>query len=258
MKKIGLFYIVFSFTISIFANNLQDSLYKIVEQGNQFYQRGKYTEAIESYLQVVESKFESSNLYYNLGNAFYKNNEFGKSILWYERALLLNPSNDDIKHNIAFVNQKLEDKIDVLPKLFITEWYDSISATLTSNQWAMLSIIACILVVLSILGTLFLRFSWGKSVSFIVGICFLICCIFSIHFAYKNNKSMENNPEAIVMKSVLTGKSTPSESGTDLFVIHEGLKVSITDQLNDWIEIKLPNGEKGWVEYSDIERITIH
>lgn len=257
MKKIGLLYIVFSITSSLFANNLQDSLNQIVDKGNQLYQKGNFSEAIESYLQVIESKYESSNLYYNLGNAYYKNNELGKSILWYERALILDPSNEDIKHNIAFINQKLEDKIEILPKLFITEWYVSIASALTSKKWAILSIIACFLVVASSIGALFFQVGWGKSLSLFMGITFLFTAIFSIHFAYKINRSINNNPEAIVMKSVLTGKSTPSETGTDLFVIHEGLKVMVSDQLNEWIEIKLPNGEKGWVHYSDIEKITI-
>lgn len=258
MKKIGLIYIFCSLSISVFSYNLQDSLNQIVDKGNQSYQKGNYEEAIESYLKVVESQYENSNLYYNLGNAFYKNNEIGKSILWFERALLLNPSNEDIKHNIAFVNQKLEDKIEILPKLIITEWYISIFSTFTSNQWAVLSIILCFLLVISILGTLFLKANWGKTFSFIAFLFFLLFVITTIHFAYKSNDAMENNPEAIVMKSVLTGKSSPSATGTDLFVIHEGLKVTITDQLNDWIEIKLPNGEKGWVQYSDIEKITTH
>jgi len=257
MKRIGLIYIIFVLTTSLFANKTQDSINFIVAQGNQYYQKGNYSDAIASYLQVITMHYENENLYYNLGNAYYKNNELGKSILWYERALKLNPRNEDIKHNIAFVNQKLEDKIERLPLLFITEWYYAIASSLTSKQWAIFSIIGCFIVVSSILGLLFLKVGWHKSISFLVATLFLLVSIISIHFAYRINKSVEKNPEAIVMRSVLTGKSTPSETGTDLFVIHEGLKVNTTDQLNDWVEIKLPNGEKGWVPYTAIELITI-
>lgn len=239
----------------MYTQPLQDSLKHSIESGNQYYQEGKYQDAIDSYLFVIDQKYENANLFYNLGNAYYKINEPAKAILWYERALVLNPSNEDIKHNIAFVNQKLEDKIEIIPKLFITEWYLGVAYSLTSNQWAVLSIVACFLLTLSVLIFLFLRRGIVKSASFFTGILFLITVIFSVHFAYKISHKNEKDPEAIVMRSVLTGKSTPDEAGNDLFVIHQGIKVIITDQLNDWIEIKLSNGEKGWVRYTDIEKI---
>lgn len=255
MKKTLFLVLILSFTSSLFSQVLNDTLKNYFNEGNQYYQEGKYQNAIESYNYIIEKQYKSAKLFYNLGNAYYKINEPAKAILWYERALKMDPSNDDIKHNIAFVNQHLEDKIEIIPKLFITEWYLNIVYSLTINQWAILSIIACFLLIFSLIASLFSRNGLIKTTSSIFVLLFLLVTIFSIHFAYKINARNENNPEAIVMTNIVTGKSTPNETGNDLFVIHKGIKVIITDQLNNWIEIKLPNGEKGWVQYTDLEKI---
>ncbi len=255
MKKTLLLILILSLTSSLYTQNLNDSLKRYFNEGNQFYQAGNYQKAIESYTYIINKNFKSAYLYYNLGNAYHKINEPAKAILWFERALKLDPSNDDIKHNIAFVNQQLEDKIEIIPKFFISEWYLNIVYSLTTDQWAVMSIFACFLMIFSLISSLFTRNVMIKTTTSIFVFLFLFITIFSIHFAYKINTRNEKNPEAIVMKSILTGKSTPDETGNDLFVIHKGIKVIITDQLNNWTEIKLPNGEKGWVQYTDIEKI---
>lgn len=255
MKKILHLVSIFILLSPIHAATIQDTVEIWLNEGNSFYQQKKYSEAIDSYQKVIDKNFESATLYYNLGNAYFKNEENGKALLWYERALKFDPSNEDIQHNIAFVNQKLEDKIDVLPELLLTRWYNTIASSMTSNQWATFSIIAFIIILLSILTLLLVRIPWIKSSSIFVLFFSLLFFIFSILFSYRNSTISEKHPEAIILKSVINGKSTPNESGTDLFVIHEGLKVKISDQLNDWVEIKLPNGEKGWIKYSDLEKI---
>lgn len=255
MKKILHLVSIFILLSPVHAATIQDTVEIWLNEGNSFYQQKKYSEAIDSYQKVIDKNFESATLYYNLGNAYFKNEENGKALLWYERALKFDPSNEDIQHNIAFVNQKLEDKIDVLPELLLTRWYNTIASSMTSNQWATFSIIAFIIILLSILTFLLVRIPWIKSSSIFVLFFSLLFFIFSILFSYRNRTISEKHPEAIILKSVINGKSTPNESGTDLFVIHEGLKVKITDQLNDWVEIKLPNGEKGWIKYSDLEKI---
>jgi len=255
MKKILQLVSIFILLTPVQAATIQDTVKIWMNEGNSFYQQKKYNEAIDSYQKIIDKNFERATLFYNLGNAYFKNEENGEALLWYERALKLDPSNEDIQHNIAFVNQKLEDKIDVLPELFLHRWYVGIASSLTSNQWAIVSIILFIILLFAILSFLLVHISWVKSGSIFITFFSLIFFIFSILFSYRNSTLSDKNPEAIILKSVINGKSTPNESGTDLFVIHEGLKVKITDQLNDWIEIKLPNGEKGWVKYSDLEKI---
>lgn len=255
MKKTVYFILILFTSISLHGSTLNDTLQTWMDEGNKAYQNKQYEKAISRYQNIIDKDFESAILFYNLGNAYYKNNQKAKSLLWYERALKLDPSNEDIIHNIAFVNQKLEDKIETLPVLFISRWFQSISAYFTAHQWAVLSIISFGLILLSVLCFLLLHKLWIRYSSVISLVVATIIFVFSIIFAIKNTKMMQNHLDAIVMKSVIIGKSAPSESSNDLFVIHEGLKVQITDQLNDWYEIKLPNGEKGWVAYTDIEKI---
>jgi tetratricopeptide (TPR) repeat protein len=255
MKKTVYFILILFTSISLNGSTLNDTLQIWMDEGNTAYQNKQYEKAISQYQNIIDKNFESAILFYNLGNAYYKNNEKAKSLLWYERALKLEPSNDDIIHNITFVNQKLEDKIETLPELFITRWFQSTASSLSAHQWAILSIVSFGILLLSILCFLLIHKLWIRYSSVISHILALFIFIFSIYFAIKNTQIMKNHNDAIVMKSIVVGKSAPNDSGNDLFVIHEGLKVQITDQLNDWYEIKLPNGEKGWVAYTEIERI---
>jgi len=255
MKKTVYFILILYTCISLHGSTLNDTLQTWMDEGNKAYQNKQYEKAISQYQNIIDKNFESAILFYNLGNAYYKNNEKAKSLLWYERALKLDPSNDDIIHNITFVNQKLEDKIETVPVLFITRWVQSTASSLSSHQWAILSIVSFGIILLSILCFLLIHKLWFRYSSVISLILALFIFIFSIYFAIKNTQIMKNHDDAIVMKSIVVGKSAPNDSGNDLFVIHEGLKVQITDQLNDWYEIKLPNGEKGWVAYTEVERI---
>lgn len=255
MKKI-LYIILFFLSISYTdASNLQDTIKIWMDEGNTAYQNKNYQSAIEYYLNIVDKNYEHEFLYYNLGNAYFKNEELGKAVLWYERALKLSPGNEDIQHNLAFVNQKLEDKIEIIPELFFTKWYRSISSSWTPKQWGILTIAAFIVLLTALLLFLFSRYNRIRSTSVYLVILSFIVFISSLVFAIQTTRNQEDQSEAIVLKSITNGKSTPNETGTDLFVIHEGLKVKITDQLNEWVEIKLPNGEKGWVEYSALEKI---
>jgi tetratricopeptide (TPR) repeat protein len=256
MKKIVYFLGILFFSVPLFSANLTDTLNSWMNEANIAYQNKNYSKAISLYENISDRSFESSILYYNLGNAYYKNEDLSHAILNYERALKLDPSNEDIIHNIAFVNQKLEDNIEMVPELFITRWYKSISSLFSFEQWAILSIISFGILLLSIIGFLLIRNIWVRYFSFGLQIMSIIILIFSILFSIHTNNIMNDQKDAIVMKSVIVGKSMPNETGNDLFVVHEGLKVQITDQLNEWYEIKLPNGEKGWVPYSEIEKIT--
>ncbi|MEG1556512.1 MAG: tetratricopeptide repeat protein [Bacteroidales bacterium] len=232
--------------------SINDSLMK---RGNQAYQKENYEEAVNYYLQIAHQGNEGSILYYNLGNAYYKAHQLPEAILWYERALRLAPSNEDIKHNIAFVNQKIVDKIEYMPELFITRWWNHLSLSMTGKTWSMLSILFCFILVIGIVGILVSRKQWLRSGSLSLSIVALLCAVFSLIFASKETFRYVKMPAAIIMQPVVNAKSTPTESGSDLFVIHEGLKVGITDEVNGWVEIQLPNGEKGWVIKNCLEII---
>jgi tetratricopeptide (TPR) repeat protein len=234
---------------------MQDSAVMIMQQANKAYQENQFEAAVALYTQIIDMQFESAILYYNLGNAYFKSGDNARALLWLERANRLSPSNEDIIHNISFIHQKLIDKIEVMPELFIVKWWNSCSKLLTGNQWAIGSIVACSLLVLCLLFILLIRFSWVRSVSIFVMIIALFFGSFAILFSKKETSRYIQNPEGIIMSYVVTVKSTPTEKGSDLFVIHSGLKVGITDRLNEWIEIRLPNGEKGWIMDGQVEEI---
>ncbi len=226
-----------------------------MQRANEAYQNQKYNDAVSLYLKVVNAGNEGSVLFYNLGNAYYKSNHNAEAVLWYERALRLEPRNEDIKHNIAFVNRQFVDRIEVLPELFIVRWWNAVSMSLTANAWAILSIVSCCIMLIFIALIFVAKTPWLRSIGMPLSIIALLVMIFSIIFAHKENIRYEKYPQAIVMQPVVNAKSTPNANEKDLFVIHEGLKVGVTDKLNDWVEIKLPNGEKGWVLAKGIEII---
>lgn len=249
-----LFNILFLFcciSATAFAQNYDD----MMRHANEAYQKQQFEEAAALYQQIADAGNEGSVLYYNLGNAYFKCEENGKALLWYERALRLDPRNEDIKHNIAFVNQKLVDRIEEMPELFVTRWWNALSGSLTSHSWAVFSIIASLLFFVTLAGMLLLKRPALRSVCTWGSFLCLILLVFSIIFANKEKNRYWETPEAIVMRPVLNVKNTPGTSSRDLFVIHEGLKVEVTDHLNEWVEIKLPNGEKGWVEAQAVEMI---
>jgi tetratricopeptide (TPR) repeat protein len=255
MKQNVIFIFFFLSSFLLFGNSMKDSAVVYVQQGNEAYQLNNFEEAIFFYMQAIDLQFESAVLFYNLGNAHFKTGAHARALLWLERAGRLTPNNEDIIHNINFVKQKLIDRIEHLPELFIVKLWNKCSGFFTGNQWAMISIVACVLFAVCLIFILLIRVQWIRSTSIIIAIFALFFTIFSIIFAKKESTRHINHPEGIIMSYVVYVKSTPSEKGSDLFVIHSGLKVGITDQLNEWVEIRLPNGEKGWILAGQIEKI---
>jgi tetratricopeptide (TPR) repeat protein len=218
------------------------------------YQMENYAEAIRIYEEIAK-EYEEANLFYNLGNAYYKNGENAKALLWYERALKLDPSDEDIQHNIAFVNRKIIDKIDAVPETLFAQWWHKVTDLLTERQWAVLSIIGSFLLFLSIGAYLFARSGGVRTTGFVTFWISIIVIVFSVIFANKQKEKATHHTEAIVMDLVVDAKNAPNAGGKNLFVIHEGLKVQITNEMNGWVEIRLPNGEKGWIAQNSIEKI---
>ena len=251
MRRIIAFIALLSASFFTFAS-VDDSL---MQQGNTAYQNGDYDLAIDCYQEIIDHGNEGAILYYNLGNAYFKAKQTADALLWYERALRLDPSNEDIKHNITYANLQITDKIEVLPELFIVRWWNGLSKSMTVTGWAVMAVVFGAIFALSIALMLASRRRWLSVTAVALAFISLLIAIFSLIFASKENKRYVNQPEAIVMQSVVNAKGTPNESGTSLFVIHEGLKVAVTDRVGTWVEIKLPNGEKGWVEASSIEII---
>jgi tetratricopeptide (TPR) repeat protein len=249
MKTLITTILVLLISVSAYA---QDSL---LVKANQQYAAGEYEQAIAIYQEILNSNLESAEVYYNLGNAFYKTGRFTRSIINYERGRLLAPNDEDIQFNLELANQHVVDAIDPLPKLFFIRWWNNLSNKFTADGWAKISVIAFIFTLI-LAGLFFFSTSPGlKRMSFWFGILIAVISVFSFNFAARQEKRMTEHRFAVITQPSVTVKSSPSEGGTDLFLIHEGLKVEIKDSLGTWKEIRLADGNQGWLPDSSMEKI---
>lgn len=223
--------------------------------GDSAYMKSDYLSAIQVYESLL-SEGEAADLYYNLGNSYYKSGEIGKAILNYERALLLEPGNNDIRFNLDMAKAKTIDKIESTPEIFFVTWTKSLINMWSINAWAYCAIIFFIIFIISLYLFFFSKTMILKKIGFFVGAFSLFIVVAANIFANQQKQELTNRDSAVVMTPNVVVRSTPSESGTNLFVLHEGHKVSIKDNtMKDWKEIRLGDGKVGWVPTSSIEII---
>ncbi len=230
----------------------QDSRF---EEGNKLYTEGKFTEAIEMYEGVLQSGLESADIYYNLGNAYYKSGQLPEAIINYERALLLEPQDDDIRYNLQLSYNQTADQIDEVGTFFMTRWFQNIRNLNDSDGWAMWSILAFILFLAASGFFLFGRHVALKKTSFALALFFLIVSASTFAFSLHQKEKLVERSHAIVFTPTVNIKSSPADSGTNLFVLHEGTKVELVSKLGKWWNVKLEDGSEGWIHESDVEVI---
>ncbi len=228
---------------------------QLLDSAAQQYSNNNFEKAITTYETILENGYESAELYYNLGNAYYKSNKIPFAILNYERAKKLSTSDEDIEFNLRLANTHVVDKIETLPTFFLTSWWNTLVQLLSSNQWAAISITAFILGLTGFLIFFLYRITIVRQISFWIGVILIIASVFTFNFSRKQYWLSKNQPTAIIITPSIVVKSSPANSGTDLFLIHEGMKVTVTDRLDKWIEIKLPDGNEGWIK--DIDLVVI-
>ncbi len=249
--RVLLYILLFSLVSSSSAFQFND----LIEKANKNYQQENYQEALNDYLKIQQNGYESAELYYNIGNCFYRLGKIGYAILYYEKALLLNPDDDDIIYNLSIAKAHTVDKINEVPQMFLVEWWDSILSWFTLTGWAIFTTVIYILLIISF-GIYFLSSTISnRRLGFYLGVFFLVGSIFSgITLASKYNK--ENNSRfAVLISNTVTVKQSPNERAADAFLIHEGLKFSIEDELDNWVKIKLPDGKVGWLMKGEFEII---
>ena len=250
MKRIFNTLLAFLFATTLFAQE------DLLRKANELYTQEKFNEAIEVYEQLLGTNLESAEAYFNLGNAYYKTNQFPRAILNYERAKLLSPDDEDITFNLQVANQRVVDAVEELPGIFIVRWWNSLVNSLTTDTWALISIIAFVLF-LTLAGLYFFARSGDiRRIAFWIGCFLFVFSMLTWSFAASQKSRLVDHTYAIIIQPTVTLKSSPSEKGTNVFVVHEGLKVKITDQLgDDWLEVRLADGNKGWLQTESIERI---
>lgn len=248
MKKIlYIVSLVLTLSLPISAENMKSA--------NDAYAAGNYEEAIQIYENITQSGYESSTLYFNLGNAYYRTGKLAPSILNYERALRLDADNVDAQHNLEFVRQKTVDKIEPFATIFFVKWIKEFRNIADSNKWAYVGVVFFIILVISLFLYIFGRRIWLKKTGFGLAIASLCFTAISLVFSYQQKKALEDHSTAIVFVPTATIKSSPDNSGTDLFVLHEGTKLTIKSVLGDWSEITTEDGNTGWILSKSIEKI---
>ena len=224
--------------------------------GVDAYSAGDYQSAIGNWTAVQESGLESVELYFNLGNAYFKDGNLAKSILWYERALRLDPSDRDVRHNLEFARARTLDRIDTVPEFFLKTWFRNASYIMSSDVWAVLSLIFLAITLGMLLLFLLGRGAAAKRTGFFTAIAALLLCLASWGFASLQKREALSHDRAIVMLPVASVKSAPSgDSSTSLFVLHEGTEVKIVDSISGYTKVELSDGRQGWLETKSIEVI---
>lgn len=219
------------------------------------YKKGNYEKCIQFYQQIEKNGLTSAYLLYNMGNAYFRTHQIGKAILYYERALLLNPSDVDILHNLQYANTFVSDKINELPKPFYESWFNSLTNLFSANGWAWIAIFSFLLVLLLIYLN-FLTTSSFVSRTFKVAVfTFVFIFLIAIIASYSTYHTQSAHNKAIIITETIEVKNSPDEKGTTLFVIHEGTKIMITDEFEEWAEIRLLDGNTGWIKQNNFERI---
>jgi len=224
-------------------------------QAAKAYNLKQYSEAIALYEKIIDGGYESYALYYNLGNAYFRNNEIAPAIFYYEKGLKLAPHNEDIIHNIEVVNSKLIDKVEMVPELFYKRWWKQVLNFMDIDTLATLNIILLTLALILIAIYIALSNILIRKISFWTGISLLFIFSIGVVAASQRNHYLNEQHEAIIFIQTVNIKSSPDENSKDIFVLHEGTKVTLLDMVAEWQEIRIANGSTGWIKVSDIRKI---
>lgn len=251
MKKSLLFILFLLLAGILYAGEEQ----VVIARANKAYTEGYFANAAELYKKILHTGVESPELYFNLGNTYFKLNELSSAILYYEKARKLDPGNEDVNYNLSVANSKIADKIEPIPELFYKRWFRSLWELMAMDEWGKISIIALVIALVSgfiyfVSNRMILR-----KIGFWTGSVFLACALFSLLLGYQNYRIIKNNKEAIIFSPTVTIKSSPDEKSVDLFVLHEGTKVRLIDNIGNWYEIRIANGSVGWLPASAVEKI---
>ncbi len=222
---------------------------------NDAYSMGQYESAYNDYHKIEQGGKHSYKLYYNMGNACYKMGDAGKAILYYEKALKLNPAGEDAKINLQIARLQTLDKIDVVPEFILKTWVKDIRNTLSSNGWAYIAVALFALTAVLMLLFKFAPTTGQRKFSFVLACVVFLFAIISVLFSVNLRRNANSDDSAIVMVPVSNIKSAPNSTGNNLFILHEGTKVDILEEAGQWCRIEISDGRQGWMHKSDVEVI---
>jgi len=239
----------------VFGQELITDTRSSFAKASELYSAGNYKEAYDTWLAIYNSGQRSAALSYNIASACFKMNDIPGAVLFYERALLLKPGDENINYNLNIARTLVVDKFAEIPEIFFITWFNFISLSLSSNSWAFISIVSFILSLVFLSVYFYTSLYRLKILGFWLSVFLFTVSVGTYSFSLRNKNMVYHNKHAIIFSPAVNGKSSPDQSGKDLFVLHEGTKVSVEDEVGDWLEIRLSDGNKGWVPSNCLTRL---
>ncbi len=229
--------------VSAFAED--SSALKAAEEA---YQNGNFAKAIKEYEQLLADGYKSSDLHYNLGNAYYRARDLGRAVLHLEKAALLNPRDKDIRHNLKVVKKNIPDQIETIPPFFIQRWWDTLQALFNPALWGIIGLLILWAGIGGLIVWLRADSRQKRKQGFTLGVAALLLCILPVSIAFSTIKEMQNSQRAVILVSETSLKSAPDEVSEEILRLHAGISLRVLDEIGEWKKIRLSNGEEGWLE----------
>lgn len=226
------------------------------EKGNALYQKGQYQQAVDVYESIIkEDKQHSAELYFNLGNAYYKLNKVAPSIYNYEKALVLKPHDPETLNNLKFAKKLTIDEIKEIPKVGFSKLIQNFTGIFDYNTWAKISVAIAFVFLLSFIGYYFSQLTLSKRLYFIGMFVLLVALLLSVSAGIAEKNHFDNDRPAIVFAELSEVRSEPQKAGTAIFLLHEGAKVYVTETVGQWKKVELTDGTEGWIDASTIKEV---
>ena len=252
---IKMFVRILAVSVLLFTCSVSAQVDEIMQTANQQYQDEKYADAINSYKEILNRGYVSDALYYNLGNAYFRTGQLGYSILYYEKGLKISPGDEDLNYNLSIVKARTVDRIEEVPKLFIVEWWETLITSISITAWSLIVVIVFILFLASL--ALYFTSKTGRMqrFGFLSGsINFAVLVLTAILLIASVDREMSTD-FGILTETEIAAKQQPGEKSEDVFVVHEGLKFQVEDEVNNWSKIRLSDGKIGWLPNYSFEII---
>lgn len=246
--KTTIAFVMLCLTVSLNALGQQELLKKAEEA----YDARKYKDAVAAYQELVDDGYKSWQLYFNLGNAYYRNDQLGRAIYCYELARKLNPNDEDIRINLGIASAKTIDKIDAKENFFINAVKTNVLSTFSTTTWAWYTIVSLLLSALAFFLFVNSASTSAKRLSFVLASVMLIAFVLTYFFGYSALNAKVENKFAIVLVREVRIMNEPTAKATMKFNLHEGTKIRVVENNGDWLLIKLDNGNEGWVKSSEV------
>lgn len=248
MKKIFAYITLSLLSLNMFSADVD----ALADSAQNYFMQTRYAEAVVLYDSICRMGYSSSDLYYNMGNCYYRLNEIPYSVYYYEKSLMLNPSNSDAEFNLNIANRSLKQVVEVLPKPFYERWGTAVLGFMGTDAWTIFNIIMLALVLAGIALYLFMGSIALRKLGFSVAVIAFVLFILTAICAYKSSVMITENNYAVVFEQSMV-KSSPNADAVNSFEIFEGLKVNVVDSANGMYNIRLADGKEGWIDANDVK-----